>query len=292
MADACDILCAGASHWDVVGRSPWRVAHGGDVPGETVRAPGGVALNIARALARAGLRPALLGAVGGDADGVELMAALRADGVATGHLRRLDGCRTDRYVAVEDPSGLVAAVADAATLEAAGDAILAPLGRGGVFAGWRGPVVLDGNLPAAVLGAATRLPGLAAASLILVPPSPAKAARLRVLFGHPRLTVYANRLEAAALTGSDPTDAPAAAHALRAAGIARAIVTDGESVAADSGAHGVVTRIPPAVVPARVTGAGDSFIAAHVAAVLRGAPPEVALQAALDGAAAWLGGAA
>ena len=56
---------------------------------------------------------------------------------------------TDRYLAVEDANGLIAAIADAHSLEAAGDKILLPLtdGRLGTPAKpWSGLMVLDGNL--------------------------------------------------------------------------------------------------------------------------------------------------
>jgi pseudouridine kinase len=292
MTAECDILCVGAAHWDVIGRSPWRIAPGGDLPGLVVRSPGGVALNIALALAGQGLHPALLSVVGGDADGTALLARAAAGGVATGHVHRIEGRPTDRYVGIEDPTGLVAAIADNATLEAGAAALCTPLAPGGPLADWRGPLVLDGNLPVTVLAEALRLWGPGRGGPILAPPSPAKAARLRALFGHPGLTLYANLIEAAALTGTEPADSAAAARALCRLGVVRAVITDGTAPAADAGPHGLVMCTPPAVPVARVTGAGDCFIAGHVAAVLRGAPPETALAKALDLAAAWIGGAA
>ena len=47
-----DILCIGAMLWDVIGRAPRRMAPGADVPGRIRHIPGGVALNVALALAR------------------------------------------------------------------------------------------------------------------------------------------------------------------------------------------------------------------------------------------------
>ncbi|HFQ15736.1 MAG TPA: kinase, partial [Rhodobacteraceae bacterium] len=60
MKDKVDILCIGSVLWDVIGRSPGRLAPGADVPGRISRLPGGVAMNIAMMLARFGLTPALL----------------------------------------------------------------------------------------------------------------------------------------------------------------------------------------------------------------------------------------
>ena len=55
---------------------------GDDVPGRIVRAPGGVALNIAMALAGFGLNPALLSAVGQDQEGAELLRRIASAGYA------------------------------------------------------------------------------------------------------------------------------------------------------------------------------------------------------------------
>ena len=53
-----DILCIGSVLWDVIGRAETAMRQGSDMPGRITRLPGGVALNIAMALARFGLRPA------------------------------------------------------------------------------------------------------------------------------------------------------------------------------------------------------------------------------------------
>lgn len=63
MTDTPEILCIGSVLWDVVGRCDTPMQQGGDMPGRIVRLPGGVALNIAMALRRFGLNPALLSAV-------------------------------------------------------------------------------------------------------------------------------------------------------------------------------------------------------------------------------------
>jgi pseudouridine kinase len=289
MTTDLDILCVGAAHWDRIGRSPWRIAPGGDVPGTVTRSPGGVALNIALGVAVEGMRPGLLASVGTDAQGADLIAAATAAGIDCTHLQRLPGRATDLYLAIEGPEGLVAAVADSGTLEAGASAIDAPFAPGGALAAWAGPLVLDGNLPVSVLARLMQHPGPSAAPLCLVPASPAKAARLRGLLGHPRLTIHGNVTEAAALIGKDIADAETAAQALCALGFARAVVTDGAGPAADAGRGHLVTRQPPKVAVCRVTGAGDRFIAAHIAATIRGAAPEDALAIALERSADFVG---
>ncbi|MFN3642267.1 MAG: PfkB family carbohydrate kinase [Gemmobacter sp.] len=284
-----DVLCIGSVLWDVIGRAPGAVAPGADVPGRIAAMPGGVAFNVAAALARRGMRPALLSAVGRDGAGDALVEACGRSGVDPAWLHRPADRPTDRYMAIEAAGGLVAAIADTRTLEAAGAAILAPLedGRlGSAAAPWAGPVVLDGNLTGDLIAAMAAAPAFAAADLRIAAASPAKAARLVPLLGHPRATVYVNRAEAGVLAGTRFGEAAEAALALVARGAARAVVTDGARRCADAAAgRGVITGLPPAVAVARVTGAGDIFMAAHLAAEHAGADPAAALAAALCGAA-------
>ncbi|MFV0303034.1 MAG: PfkB family carbohydrate kinase [Paracoccus sp. (in: a-proteobacteria)] len=152
MDERPDILCIGAMLWDVIGRAPRPMRVGHDLPGRIAHMPGGVALNVAIALARRGLRPAVLSAVGVEPEGNALVAQSARLGVLTGHLLRDPDLPTDCYMAIEDNAGLVAAIADAHSLEAAGNRILAPLD--GPLADWRGPVVLDGNLTQRLLAKA------------------------------------------------------------------------------------------------------------------------------------------
>lgn len=280
--------------WDIIGRTALDHGPGGDVPGRIARLPGGVALNIAVALAHEGLRPAVLTAVGQDVEGTALVAAVAALGIETAFAFRPDGLPTDCYMAVEGPAGLIAAVADAHTLEAAGAAILAPLrdGRlGSAAAPWAGPIALDGNLTQALLAEIAIDPAFAAADLRIAPASPGKAGRLAPLLCHPRATLYLNLHEAAALAGLDCPAAEVAAVALVARGARRVIVTDGGRPAAEAGAAGTRAGRPPEVTVRRITGAGDALMAAHIAAELAGAGPDDAFAAALSAAARHVSGA-
>lgn len=267
--------------------------HGDDRPGRIARVPGGVAFNIARELARLGRNPVVLSCIGTDPEGVELVAACAAAGVDTSHALRRDDLPTDRYMAIEGANGLIAAIADARSLEAAGAAILAPLsdGRlGSADAPFAGPVVLDGNLSGALLAQIAGDPVLAAADLRIVPASPGKADRLAPLLAVRNATFYLNLEEAAILAGVGFIHAADAARHLHAAGSARVLVTDGARTAADMGAHGLLTAEPPMVEPRRITGAGDTFMAAHLAAETAGHSPAFALEAALQAAATHVAG--
>lgn len=289
-----DILCIGSVLWDIIGRAPAALRLGADVPGRITRLPGGVALNIAMTLRRHGMTPAILTAIGRDAEGDELAKACAQAGLITDHVHRSGDLPTDRYMAVEGANGLIAAVADAHSLEAAGERILAPLadGRlGSAAAPWAGPIALDGNLTAGLLAEIAGSALFSAADLRVAPASPGKAERLAPLLAHPRATLYVNLEEACLLAGAPFGDAPAAAAGLLARGAARVVVTDGGAPCAE-GSHsgGIIIDRPPPVMVARVTGAGDTFMAAHVAAERRGAGRADALAAAVRAAAVHVSG--
>ena len=284
-----DILCIGAMLWDVIGRAPRRMAPGADIAGRIRHIPGGVALNVAVAMARWGLSPAVLSAVGRDPEGQALVAEAGRLGVLTGWLTRDTGLPTDCYMAVEDSQGLIAAIADANSLERAGESILSPLSAD--LAGWTGPVVLDGNLTEDLLAAIAVDPRLAQADLRVVPASPGKAERLEPLIAARRGCFYLNRLEAEILAGRACPDAATAAEAVVARGAARVLVTDGPDPAAEAVANGpTLTARPPTISVARVTGAGDCFLAAHLAAALSNQPRQTALRQAVEASAAHVSG--
>jgi sugar/nucleoside kinase (ribokinase family) len=288
-----DILCIGAVLWDIIGRTPRVMARGDDLPGQITRTPGGVALNIAATLAARGWRPAVLTAIGRDAEGAALMAAVADLGPITDHVFRCD-TPTDRYMAIEDGTGLLAALAEAQSLERAGARILAPLqdGRlGSSAAPWAGPVALDGNLTADLLAEIATSPLLARADLRVAPASPGKAERLAPLLGHAGATLYLNLYEANILSGHSDPDAKTAAARLLERGARHVLVTDGARPCAEARrGQGVLTGQPPEVTVRRVTGAGDTFMAAHLTAERRGAPRDAALQAALFAAAHYISG--
>jgi pseudouridine kinase len=288
-----EILCIGSALWDIVGRSASHMKLGADVPGRIVRTPGGVALNIALTLTRFGLRPVLLTALGNDDNGLDLLAATEAHGMETGYIYISEDLPTDTYVAIEGANGLIAAIADAHSLEAAGEKILLPL-RDGRLGSERNPyeglIALDGNLTEALLAEISGDPAFALADLRLAPASSGKAERLQPLLGHPRATFYVNREEAGLIARRTFLTAGDAARGLVDRGAARVIVTDGADSAAEGSSESIREAKPPAVLVTRVTGAGDTFMAAHIAAEARGEDPEEAFATAQTAAADFVSG--
>ncbi|MEM9012153.1 MAG: PfkB family carbohydrate kinase [Pseudomonadota bacterium] len=288
-APARPILCIGAAHWDIIAHAHEALHPGADVAGHVEQRPGGVALNIASALASRSVRPILLSVVGEDAPGRALIAAAEARGVNCQFITELPHA-TDSYIAIETAQGeLFAATADCALLEAAGAAFLEPLrdGRLSSFGNpFPGMVIVDGNLGAMAIQELAESDLLAEADIRLAPASPSKARRLLPLLAGGRVTVYANVAEAEALAGTPLPHADAAATALRELGARAALVTDGPRPAAYCRGDRTIFALPPPVRARTATGAGDVLVAAHITAETTAATDWDALRRALR-VAAW-----
>ena len=189
MSTQPEILCIGSVLWDVIGRSASHMRQGSDVPGRITRLPGGVAMNIAMTLRRFGLTPALLTLIGKDDEGRELLSACKTMAMNCDYIYLSEDLPTDRYMAVEGANGLIAAIADAHSLEAAGDKILRALADGRLGTQklpYKGVIALDGNLTLALLDEIAASPLFAAADLRVAPASPGKAERLAPLLAPPK----------------------------------------------------------------------------------------------------------
>lgn len=293
MNKQADILCIGSVLWDVIGRSSREMRQGSDVPGRITRLPGGVVLNIAMTLAQFGMTPALLTALGRDDEGDELMTACAARGLITDMIYRSDDLPTDIYMAVEGANGLIAAIADAHSLEAAGAKILQPLTDGTLADKdnpYAGLIALDGNLTADLLTEIANTPALSKADFRVAPASPGKAERLLPFVHTGRGTLYVNLEEAGLLCQTTFTTSRDAAAALLGKGAARVLVTDGGSDASEGTGDHIISQTPPQVLVTRITGAGDTFMAAHIASEARGSDRETALNDALSAAATYVSG--
>lgn len=288
-----DILCIGSVLWDVIGRSPSHMRAGSDVPGRITRLPGGVAMNIAMTLRRFGLTPALITAIGKDEEGRELLTTCQRMGMITEYVYVSEDLPTDRYMAVEGANGLIAAIADAHSLEAAGDKILKSLsdGRlGSADAPFAGLIALDGNLTEALLSEIAASALFQAADMRIAPASPGKAERLLPLLAHQGATIYVNLEEAGLLCYRKFASSAEAAAVFLGLGAHRVLVTDGGKTASEGSAAGLISALPPEVLVTRVTGAGDTFMAAHIAAEAGGAARQDALNSALKTAADYVSG--
>ncbi|MEO0378796.1 MAG: PfkB family carbohydrate kinase [Pseudomonadota bacterium] len=293
MNRTADILCIGSVLWDMIARVPGNMRIGADAPGRIVSVPGGVALNIAMTLARCGLTPALLSVVGRDPAGDALIAACEDRGLITDLIYRSDDLPTDQYLAIEAANGLIAAVADARSLEFAEDNILNPLVDGTLAtqdAPYMGLVALDGNLTAELMANIATSPVLVGADLRVAPASPGKADRLAPFLTHGRGTLYVNLEEAGILCQHNFDNSSDAAAAMLEAGARRVLVTDGGNMATEGSPAGLISATPPPVTVTRVTGAGDTCMATHISAEVRGVPRKDALTQALEAGALYASG--
>jgi len=287
------IYCAGSALWDIIARTERALKPGHDVPGRITRQLGGVALNVALALSTRGRSSGVLSAVGRDPSGDRLITSAIGAGIDCSNVTRIDD-PTDSYLAVEDARGEVfVAVADCASLERAGDDVLAPLrdGRlGAEDAPYQGRLVIDGNFAQDLLNSLLHDPCLRAAKLALVPASPGKATWLSRIMTHPGATLYVNRIEAEILCSAKFDTALQAADALRHAGAAEVVVTDSHRAAASAGPGHSATHTPPQITARTTTGAGDAFLAAHLDHIDRASDPQTALAEAVTAAAAHVSG--
>jgi len=177
--------------WDIVGKTPHPLDRGSDEPGRISVIPGGVAMNIAMALRRFDLPVTLLTCLGQDRDGDTLIVEAAQRGIRTDFVYRAPDLSTDRYIAIEDETGMIAAVADAHSLEQGADKLLAPLhdGRlGSTESPWTGMIILDGNFRTEQLTELAQSPALRQADIRLAPAPPGQSRRPRPFPGHPNPT--------------------------------------------------------------------------------------------------------
>ena len=99
-------LCIGDLDVDVLIEVDRLATRDGKVNGVVKqKAPGGMAGNVAAALARLGSRVRVLGRVGGDADGAFAVKSLEQAGVDTSFVSRLDGIATFSCISLLTPDG-------------------------------------------------------------------------------------------------------------------------------------------------------------------------------------------
>jgi pseudouridine kinase len=235
-------------------------AAGSSNPARLVISHGGVARNVAETLARLGARVDFVAALGEDAAGAEIRAALEGIGVGTAGCIATPGAPTAEYAAILDWPGrdlIVAAVAmgpaEAALAGAIGPILEAADEADFVFA--------DANLPREAI--ATLLARRAGARwrLAFDAVSVAKARRLPARIEGIDL-LFCNADEARAVTGLATGARGDLAAALRALGAGAAIVTGGRE-GVDAAFAGGTAHVPAiAAAPVDVTGAGDALIGA------------------------------
>lgn len=261
------VLAIGAAHLDRRGRIAGPYVPAASNPGTMREEVGGGAFNALRNAVRHGVGGAILSLRGGDLAGDAVAHAIAAAGIEDLSVTFLDRT-TPSYTALLDSEGeLIAGFADMGLYEtgfprqmrrrslreavAAADAILC-----------------DANMPAQALEALVRQ--TAGHPLYGIAISPAKVVRFTEIL--PDMTcLFMNIREARVLSGADTADPVELARALRAKGLASAVITAGGAVLTAFEADGVFQiSIPETRDVSDVTGAGDSVAGTTIAHVLRG----------------------
>jgi sugar/nucleoside kinase (ribokinase family) len=246
---------------DVVLAPTRSLERGSDVPGRVSLVQGGSAATTARWLARLGARSSLIGAVGRDATGRALVAAIREDGVVA-RVSRVAGAKTGRIGVVVAPDGERSFVADRGAADALApddlqaswfaraDALHLP-----VYSLLGEPLGLAGRRAVALARDAGAMVSVDLASIVPLLAHGRRAARALIDEVAPDL-LFATAAEAEALLGRQPPEALLDLAPL--AVIKRG--SKGATVLAREGDDRLRFEVATEhVVAADTTGAGDAF---------------------------------
>jgi len=276
------VTVLGSLNMDISVTVPRLPAPGATVLGSAAQfTPGGKGANQAVAAARLGADVRMVGCVGDDDFGRQLLAALRAEGINADAVRTVPSVPTGLAMIAVDETGENLIVVAAGANHQVGPADVAKAATNDDI------LVLSAEIPAPAIEQA--LAQTSGRKILNLAPAPENAAALVAEAGEHLDWLVVNESEAAAVLGhpvSGLADAKNAAAELTANGPRHAVVTagaHGAAVAGPDGAH-AVDGFP--VHPVDTVGAGDTFVGALAIALAAGVSPSEALRAAAAAGAA------
>jgi ribokinase len=257
-------------------------------PGATVLgspaqfAPGGKGANQAVAAARLGADVRMVGCVGDDDFGRQLLAALHAEGIDADAVRTVTSVPTGLAMIAVDEAGENLIIVASGANHQVGPADVDKASNHDIL-------VISAEIPAPAVTRALARPG---PKILNLAPAPDNAAELVATAGEHLDWLVVNESEAAAILGR-PVDglasAKRAATELTAKGPRHAVVTAGAHGAALASADapdGAYTVEGFKVDAVDTVGAGDTFVGALAVALAAGVPPPEAVRAAAAAGAA------
>jgi ribokinase len=276
------VTVLGSLNMDISVTVPRLPAPGATVLGSAARfTPGGKGANQAVAAARLGADVRMVGCVGGDDFGRQLLAALRAEQVNVDAIRVITAVPTGlAMIAIDTQGENLITVAPGANHQ------VGPPDVASARAHERDILVISAEIPAPAI---TRALGCKGPCILNLAPASEDASALVTAGGQDLDWLVVNESEAAAVLGrpvSGLAEAAVAAADLTVRGPRHAVVTAGAQGAALAGPDGQTT-IPGFRVPAVDTvGAGDTFVGALAVALAAGVPAREATRAAAAAGAA------
>lgn len=281
------VIVCGSLHLDIAVDAPHLPALDETAVGSAWRfVCGGKGRNQAAQAAAAGASVAMIGRVGPDAFGDQLLASLDAAGVDRSEVARDGAAGSGMSVAIIDASGGYGAViVSGANLATKADSLAGSLQR----LGGAPVLVLQNEVPEAVNLAAAQAAHAMGASVLLnaAPARPCGAALLACVD-----LLVVNRVEAAQMSGLPVSDRASAEQAGRALAQGRAVIVtlggDGLVLIEADGTAQAIAAEPVTVVSTH--GAGDCFIGTLAARLAAGDTLPAACHAANHAAAVFVSG--
>jgi ribokinase len=277
------VTVLGSLNMDISVTVPRLPAPGATVLGSAAQfTPGGKGANQAVAAARLGADVRMVGCVGDDDFGRQLLAALRAEGIDADAVRVAPKIPTGLAMIAVDETGENLIIVASGANHQVGPADVAKTATND-----HDILVLSAEIPVpAIEQALAQTPGR---TILNLAPAPDNAAELVATAGEHLDWLVVNESEAAAVLGhpvSGLANAENAATELTAKGPRHAVVTAGAHGAALAGPDGSHTVEGFTVTAVDTVGAGDTFVGALAVALAVGVPPPEAVSAAAAAGAA------